>query len=338
MEKPKKQFPTTLLEASRYFHDPDTCVETVAKLRWTDGPTCPRCESKEYSYLTTRRLWKCKACKKQYSVKVGTIFEASPIPLDKWMVAVWLLSSCKNGISSYELGRAIGVSQKGAWFMLQRIRLAMQTGSFEKYADKFDGAIEVDETYVGGKARNMHTNRRKERGISKSNFAGKVGVVGFLERGGRVHLTVIDSTRKEPLQREVRRAVKPGATVYTDALASYKGLDNHYVHNVIDHAEKYAEGHVHTNGLENFWSLLKRGINGTYISVRPFHLFRYLDEQAFRYNSREETDAERFVGVLAGVSGKRVTWKEVTGKDRSREPKPPQPPKRRPRSFPMGPF
>lgn len=332
----KKRFPTTLLEASRYFADPETCVQEVARLRWPDGPTCPRCECREYSYLKSRRVWKCKECKYQYSVKVGTIFQSSQISLDKWMVAIWLLSSCKNGISSYELGRSIGVSQKCGWYMLQRIRLAMQTGSFEKYSEKFDGAVEVDESYIGGKARNMHANRRKERGIDRSNFAGKVGVVGFLQRGGKISLTVIDSTNRGPLHREIRRRVKPGATVYTDELASYKGLDQHYVHNVVSHAETYVNGKIHTNGIENFWSLLKRGINGTYVSVRPFHLFRYLDEQSYRFNTREISDAERFVDVLRHSEGKRVTWKEVTGKTRK-----PEPPKRDPRPvsrYPMGPF
>src|SRR6058998_609267 len=154
-----KPLPKTLLEATRYFSDLDVCIDFVAKLRWPDGPICPRCEGREHSYLTTRRLWKCKACKKQFSVKVGSIFEDSAIPLDKWMIAIWLIANSKNGISSHELGRALGIAQKSAWFVNHRISLAMQEGSFEK----FDGEVEVDETFVGGKAVNMHPARRKSR-------------------------------------------------------------------------------------------------------------------------------------------------------------------------------
>ena len=200
--------------------------------------------------------------------------------------------------------------------MLQRLRLALQEGSIEKYADKFDGVVEIDETYIGGKARNMNTRRRRklEDEGGMQGHAGKTAVMGFYERGGKVRLTVIDSTKKPYLHRQVRRFVKPEAHVVTDALASYEGLDAHYVHKVIDHAEKYAEGLVHTNGIENFWSLLKRGLGGTYVCVRPFHLFRYLDEQAFRYNYRGDSDAERFAMALGRAPGRRVTWAELTSK------------------------
>lgn len=331
-----RELPSTLLGAVRYFSDVDVATSFFAEMRWPDGPICPRCECREYSYLKTRRLWKCRACKYQYSVKVGSIFEDSAIPLTKWLPATWFIANCRNGISSHELGRSIGVCQKTAWFMLQRIRLAMQTGSFEKYADKFDGAVEVDETYIGGKARHMHAHKRKAlkaRERSQGHF-GKTGVVGFLQRGGKVHLTVIESTKRPELQREVRRVVRPGATIYTDELRSYRGLDQHYVHNVINHAEAYVDGHIHTNGLENFWSLLKRGISGTYISVRPFHLFRYLDEQVYRFNHREGEDKDRFAGILANAPGRRLTWNELTARSLP-APKPDPRPVSRHR---MGPF
>jgi transposase-like protein len=332
--------PQTLLEAIQTFADLDVATEFFAKMRWPEGPSCPRCECREYSHLAKRRLWQCKACRYQYSVKKGSIFEDSAIPLTKWLPAVWLIANCKNGISSHELARSLGVCQKTAWFMLHRIRLAMRTGSFEKYADKFDGAVEVDETYIGGKARNMNAARRRRweaEGGSKGH-KGKTGVIGFRERGGRVVVTVLnEGTGKQTLQREVRKRVKPGAAVITDELQSYRGLDQSYQHLVINHAEKYVDGQVHTNGLENFWSLLKRGLGGTYVSVRPYHLARYLDEQVFRYNEREGADAERFAGVLNGAEGKRVTWKELTGKER-RDPKPASPPKRRPKAYPLGPF
>jgi transposase-like protein len=211
----------------------------------------------------------------------------------------------------------------------------MQTGTFEKFSDKFDGAVEVDETYIGGKARNMHARSRQKRGINRSNFAGKVGVVGFYQRGGHIQLTVIDSTRKVPLQAEIRKRVKSGSTVYTDELKSYKGLDRSYVHKVVNHAETYVNGQVHTNGIENFWSLLKRGLSGTYVSVRPFHLFRYLDEQVYRFNHRGGEDGDRFVGVLGQAPGRQLTWKELTARTMP-DPRMPDP---RPVSrHAMGPF
>src|SRR6266540_2989589 len=175
----KKRLPENLLEAVRYFSDLDVATEYVAKLRWPSGPVCPKCGGVEHSYLTTRRIWKCKACKKQFSVKVGTVFEDSPLGLDKWLPAVWLAANSKNGISSHELGRALGTTQKSAWFMLHRIRLAMQTGSFEK----FSGTVEVDETYIGGKARNMHAHVRKQK-ITGTGPGNKVAVLGMIERGG----------------------------------------------------------------------------------------------------------------------------------------------------------
>src|SRR6266511_1533591 len=263
----EKALPTTLLEAIRYFSDLDVCTEFVAKLRWPDGPKCPRCGGTEYSYLTTRRLWKCKACKRQFSVKVGTIFEDSALGLDKWLPAVWLIANSKNGISSHELGRALGTTQKSAWFMLHRIRLAMQTGSFEK----FSGTVEVDETYIGGKARNMHAHVRKQK-ISGTGGKDKAVVLGMIERGGLVRAEVVGDPRRSTLQGRVRDVVEPGASVYTDALGSYSGLDSDYDHRVVDHAERYVDGQVHTNYMENFWSLLKRGLHGTYISVEPYPL------------------------------------------------------------------
>ena len=333
------QTPHTLLEAIQTFSDLDVATEFFAKMRWPEGPICPRCECREYSHLAKRRLWQCKACRYQYSVKKGSIFEDSAIPLTKWLPAVWLIANCKNGVSSHELARSIGVCQKTAWFMLHRIRLAMRTGTFEKYGDKFDGAVEVDETYIGGKARNMNAARRRRWQAEGGDgpFKGKTGVMGFRQRGGQVAVTVIHDREGDRLRREVRNRVKPEATVITDELKSYSGLDQHYQHKIINHAETYVQGQVHTNGLENFWSLLKRGLGGTYVSVRPYHLARYLDEQVYRYNQRDGVDAERFVGVLGAAEGRRVTWKELTGKE-GRTPTPPTPPKRRVTAYPMGPF
>ncbi len=305
--------PDTLLDAIRYFSDQDRCRVFVASLRWPQGPVCPRCGAIEPLFLQTRKLWKCRACKKQFSVKVGTIFEDSPIGLDKWLPALWMIVNAKNGVSSYEIARSIGVTQKTAWFMMHRIRLAMQTGTFRKLG----GEVEVDETFIGGRARFMHKDKREKK-IKGTGALGKAAVVGLLERHGKdgystVILKHIPNIRRRALMPEVHHHVEMGAEVFTDALPSYDDLGAVYMHKVIDHAEKYAEGKIHTNGLENFWSLLKRAIKGTYVSVEPFHLFRYLDEQALRFNTRKIKDAERFVRVLAGIVGKRLTYHALTG-------------------------
>ena len=221
---------------------------------------------------------------------------------------MWQVVNCKNGVSSYEIHRAIGVTQKTAWFMDHRIRLALGMGP----GPKFTGEIEADETFIGGKARNMHAGKRARR-ITGTGGKDKTAVMGILERGGKVRTAVIPNRKKKALQAEVRKHVEAGSALYTDALQSYNGL-NEFEHQVIDHAAAYVDGRIHTNGLENFWSLLKRGINGTYVSVEPFHLFRYLDEQSFRYNNRKLTDGERFSIAVTGIVGKRVTFDELTGK------------------------
>ncbi len=301
--------PANLLEAIRYFSDLDVCTEFVAKLRWPSGPFCPRCGVMEHSYLSTRRVWKCKGCKKQYSVKVGTIFEDSALGLDKWLPAIWLTANSKNGISSHELARALGTTQKSAWFMLHRIRLAMQTGSF----DKLDGAVEVDETFIGGKARNMHKDVRKRK-ITGTGGKDKTVVVGVRQRDGEMRASVVADRKRATLHAHVAKNVEPGAAVYTDALESYSGLSRDFTHETVDHAELYVEGQVHTNGVENFWSLLKRGLHGTYVSVEPYHLFRYLDERVFTYNLRDLTDFGRFAAVLGMASDRRLTYAELTGR------------------------
>ena len=299
--------PTNLMEAMKHFSDPMVCLQTVAAIKWPNGPVCPKCNSKRLSFLQTRLMWKCLDCKKQFSVKVGTIFEDSPIGLDKWIMAMWMLANCKNGISSYEVARDLKVTQKTAWFMLHRIRQAMQSGSIEKLS----GEVEVDETFMGGKSQNMHESKRASR-IHGRGPHGKTAVLGFLQRGGTVRASVVPNRRKGVLDLAVRENVKRGATVYSDALHSYDDLRYGYTHEVIDHAVAYVRGQVHTNGLENFWSLLKRAIRGTYVSVEPFHLMRYLAEEVFRYNERQVTDGDRFQQVLGSVAGKRLTWNALT--------------------------
>ena len=306
----RKKLPTSLIEAIRYFSDLDICTDFVAELRWPDGPFCPSCGCTEYSYLTTRRVWKCKACKKQYSVKVGTIFEESKLGLDKWLPAVWLIANSKNGISSHELGRALGITQKSAWFMLHRIRLAMQTKSFSRLS----GEVEVDETFIGGRGQNMHKKARKAKGLKHGGPGGKTPVLGMKERDGRIRAEVIPNAKGDTLKPRVIKAVEPGSTVYTDQWRGYMGLrDSGLSHETVNHIERYVDGRVHVNGLENFWSLLKRGLHGTYISVEPFHLFRYVDERVFTYNLRARSDFGRFSAVLGAVAGRRLTYAEVTG-------------------------
>ncbi|MGH6736857.1 MAG: IS1595 family transposase [Acidobacteriota bacterium] len=309
--------PKTLIEAIRYFSDPDVALNTLVELRWPSGVHCPTCGRTDVRFIATRRIWECKEKhpKRQFSAKVGSIFEDSPIGLDKWFAAIWMVANCKNGISSYELHRSLGVTQKTGWFMLHRIRLAMQAGSFFK----MDGETEADETFVGGLAKNMHKKRRKST-VTGTGGSGKTVVMGILERKGkrkasRVRARVMPNTQKETLQREIREAVELGSCINTDAWAGYRGLSPDYVHEVVDHAVEYARGTVHTNGLENFWSLLKRTIKGTYVSVEPFHLFRYLDEQAFRFNEREDNDGGRFRIVLSSVTGKRLTYRQLIGDD-----------------------
>ena len=303
--------PKTLKEAIEYFADRDRCFVYAVKLRWPSSKvTCPRCGSDQHSFISTRRLWFCKPCQKQFTMKVGTIFEDSPLGMDKWMVAFWLLVNCKNGISSYELGRDIGVTQRTAWFMLHRIRYSLQQGS----VSKMKGTVEVDETFIGGKARNMHIAQRKRR-ITGSGTKDKIPVMGIVERGGKVRTVVVPDRKKKTLQGEVKKHVEAGSALYSDDLLSYEGLEGQYAHKVVDHAVEYVNGAVHTNTMENFWSLLKRALHGTYVSVEPFHLFRYLDEQAFRYNNRtEKNDSERFTQAMGQVEGRRLTYKEVSGK------------------------
>ena len=309
--------PDTLLGAITYFADIDVATMFVASLRWPDGVRCPHCESVDCSYVASRRIWQCKNCRKQFSVKVGSIFEDSPLPLSKWLPAMWMLVNCKNGVSSYEIARDLGITQKSAWFMLHRLRLAIQAKSF----DKMGGEVEVDETFIGGKARNMHKSKRERLGISQSrSMIGKVAVMGLLERhgekGSRVRLNAVKNRRRHELEQTIGEHVTTGSTVYTDALKSYDQMGQRgYVHHVIDHAEAYVDGAVHTNGLENFWSLLKRALKGTYVSVEPFHLFRYLDEQVYCFNNRKDSDAGRFLEACMNVFGRRLTYKALTGKE-----------------------
>lgn len=304
--------PLTLQQAIVYFSDSDRCFEYAKGLRWPDGIVlCPRCGSDEHSFISTRKIWFCKGCQKQFTLKVGTIFEDSPIGLDKWMCAMWMLANCKNGVSSYEIHRTIGVTQKTAWFMLHRIRKVMH----EDDETPLSGDIEMDETFIGGKAKNMHRAKLAKHAkhlVAAGTFKGKTIVVGMLQRHGRVKAAVVEARTREVLHQLADTNIAPGSVVITDEHHPYRGMN--FMHQVINHAEAYVRGSIHTNGIENFWSMVKRALGGTYISVEPFHLFRYLDEQAFRYNNRRNmNDQTRFERAARNISGKRLTYNELIG-------------------------
>ena len=304
------QEPQSLLEAVRYFSDPDLALDFVRRAVWPNGvPVCPDCGGTEHSFLTTRRIWKCrnKECRRQFSAKVGTIFEDSPLGWDKWLPAVWLIANSKNSISSHELGRALHVTQKTAWFMLHRIRDAMTTGSFRK----LDGTVEADETFVGGRLDKMHASRRR----SMTKWDNKVPVAGMVERGGEVRAVTVPNTGHETLVGNLLRNVELGADLFTDEWAAYNGLENFFAHKTIDHGREYVRGTVHTNTIENFWSLLKRALKGTQVHVNPEHLHRYVTERTFAYNYRDRTDLGRMRLALGGAPGKRLTYAQLIGHD-----------------------
>ncbi len=310
--------PKTLQEAILFYSDPKNCIRVMVEQRWPDGKvTCPACGRNDVSWLEKQNKWQCKSThpRRQFSAKTGTVFEDSPLGLDKWLMATWMITNCKNGVSSYEIARAIGVTQKSAWFMLHRIRLAM--GDSEGQIGGDGSAVEMDETFIGGKVRNMHRSKRPiGTGFTGKPVGGAVAktiVVGMLERGGRVMTKIVKERTKEVLSGLANTHVAEGSVLMTDEWGGYN--DVKFQREVINHAVEYVNGHIHTNSIENFWSCLKRSLNGTYIAVEPFHLDRYLDEQVFRFNNRHKnTDASRMAKVLSQVTGKRLTYAEVTGK------------------------
>jgi transposase-like protein len=322
--------PVTLQQAIVYFGDAERAFEYAKWLRWPDGNvTCPRCESEKVSFVNgitkrggSRKLWFCNGCKKQFTLKVGTVFEDSALGLDKWMAAFWMLCNCKNGISSYEIHRSLGVSQKSAWFMLHRIREAMKSGSISKMGGSDSGPVEVDEAFVGGKIRNMHRSkvREKYRGQPIAGWSQKAIVMGIRDRETRqVRAKVIPNVNRETLQNEILKNVEKKSTVYTDQSQGYYNLEQReFIHDTVNHLHEYVRGQVHTNGIENFWSLLKRGLKGTYVAVEPFHLDRYVAEQAFRYNNRATkdnplTDEDRFAVAMMQAVGRRLTYAALMG-------------------------
>ncbi|MHB8638164.1 MAG: IS1595 family transposase [Fimbriimonadaceae bacterium] len=310
-----EKMPRSLIEAVSYFADERKAWKCFVHRRWPTAVSCPRCGSVKVHLIETRMVWRCNGCTRQFSVKVGTIFEDSAIGFAKWLPAMWLICNAKNGVSSCELARSLGVTQKTAWHMLHRIRLAMQSGSFEKMGGKGGTPVETDETFIGGKGINMHKRRKIAMGLTSGPLSGKEIVMGILERGSGVRLFHIATNKRDDLEPRLRAHVHEDSTVYTDANPAYgHTLANYFRHETIDHAYAYVEGQVHTNGMENFWSLLKRTLKGTYIHVEPYQLFRYLDEQAFRFNERQGTDSDRFEKALKQAINRRLTYNELAGK------------------------
>ncbi len=305
----------TLKEAIEYFSNPINCREYLVARRWPNGVTCPRCGSQHVTFLEKYNRWQCSArhSGRQFTAKTGTIFEDSPLGLDKWLMAMWQVVNCKNGVSSYEVHRAIGVTQKTAWFMDHRIRHALNLGTI----NKLSGQVEADETFVGGKVTNMH--RKSKRAIQAKNDGnwGKTVVLGLLERDGEARATVAPTRKHYEIHKNVAEHVEPGSTVISDEYDAYQSLPPQiYTHEMVNKLEGYVRGHIHVNGMENFWSLLKRTLKGTYVSVDPAHLQAYVDEQVFRFNNRKDmNDGQRFDMAVRGVLGKRLTWNELTGKN-----------------------
>lgn len=322
----KDPSPKTLQQAIQYFSDPETCLHFIMPIVWPDGVACSHCGGKSHSFISTRSKWFCKGCKKQFSVKTGTIMEDSPLGLDKWLVAMWLIGNAKNGISSYEIHRALGITQKTAWFLLHRIRVAMAQGTFKKLS----GTVEADETHLGGLVSNYSKAKRKEltkeakklkpgRPVNLSRVVKKSIVMGMLERGNgekpsQIRAQVIGEAKRPHIKDLVRENVEHGSFVMTDAAPVFKGLQDEFIHMSVNHAIRYAEGRIHTGGVENFWSLLTRTLQGTYVSVEPTHLEAYLDEQTFRFNCRKLNDGQRHLCILACIAGRRLTYKALTGK------------------------
>ena len=312
----------TLQQAIQHFANIENCRKFMVFMRWPDGvPMCPYCGATKLTWLAKAKVYQCYGDhpRKKFSLKVGTVFEDSPIGLEKWLPAFWLLCNSKNGISSYELSRHLGVTQKTAWFMLHRIRLAMESQSFLKIGGHEGGPVEIDETFIGGKLKNMHLSKRAK--LKSGHSEDKAAVMGMLERKTRrVRAKVVPHVRRDVLQAEILNQVAPGSMVFTDAYQGYAWLkDQDFIHATVSHINEYVRGSVHTQGIENFWSLLKRSLSGTYVAVEPFHLDRYVTEQVFRYNNRATkdnplTDADRFVLAVSQISGKRLTYAELTGK------------------------
>lgn len=296
----KIQF-SNLVDLMQKFPDEKSCVEHLRAIRWKDGEYCPYCGNEKVYHFKDGKTFKCASCRKRFSIRVGTIFEDSPLPLQKWFVAIYLITSHKKGISSVQLAKDIGVTQKTAWFMLHRLRHAIKTKSFYR---PLKNEVEVDETYIGGKEKNKHKSKRVEGSQGRSTKT-KTPVVGMVERNGKLKAKVVNDTKSKTIKDLIISNVVFGSKIITDEFRSYFGLDFLYQHLFVKHSEgEYVNGIAHTNTIENFWSILKRGIVGIYHFVSKKHLSRYLDEFTFRYNTRGMTEEDRFNYLLANCNGR----------------------------------
>lgn len=292
------------------FQDEQTCREYLAIQRWGKKPVCVHCGNMENIYtIEGGKRYKCSGCKKKFSVTVGTIFEKSHISLNIWFAAIYLATAHKKGISSLQLSRDLGITQKSAWFVLHRVREMLR----EKNPEILTGTVEADETFVGGKNKNRHASKKVEESQGRS-VKDKTPVFGVIQRGGKLNTRVVPDTKAKTLKPIVAELVERGAIVVTDEWNAYKGLTKDYAHHVIRHRDnEYMRDGMHTNTIEGFWSLFKRGIYGIYHYASPKHLHRYTDEFSYRYNTRKELDQERFSSSLTRADG-RLTYKQLTAK------------------------